>query len=322
MRIAVAGAGAIGTWLGAALARAGHDVTLLARGAHLEAMRAGGVHVRGSEKYAVRVALEPTGPVDAVFLTVKAHDQAGVDLGPLLGPDTVVVAAQNGIPWWYFHGFEGELEGRRVEAVDPGGAVSAAIPAARALGLVVYMGARISAPGTVEVRPEAGLVIGEPSGEDSPRLRAVAEALEGAGFPVRRTPEIRTEIWIKLMGNAAFNPISMLTGAGLGTMARHPGTRALVAGAMQEAVAIAAALGSQITISIPDRLAITERLGEHKTSMLQDFEAGKRVELDAILAAPVELAHLTSTPAPTLEALLALADLKARARHNRSDQIG
>ena len=311
MRIAVAGAGAIGTWLGAALARAGHGVVLLARGAHGDAMRAEGVRVRGAEEYDARVSLDLDGPVDAVFLTVKAHDQASVGIGPLLGPDTVVVAAQNGIPWWYFHGLEGRFEGRRVEAVDPGGAVSEAIPPERALGLVVYMGAAIGPPGTVTVRPEAGLVIGEPSGEDSPRLRAVADALEGAGFPVRRTPDIRTELWTKLMGNAAFNPISMLTGAGLGTMARHPGTRALVTAAMLEAVAIAAALGSEITISIPDRLAITERLGEHRTSMLQDFEAGKRVELSSILAAPVELAHLTHTPAPTLEALLALATLKA-----------
>ena len=311
MRIAVAGAGAIGTWLGAALARAGHDVVLLARGAQRDALAAGGVRVRGAEEYDVRVALEPDGPVDAVFLTVKAHDQASVPIGPLLGPETMVVAAQNGIPWWYFHAFGGPFDGRRVEAVDPGGAVSAAVAPERALGLVVYMGAVIGPPGTVTARPEAGLVIGEPSGEDSPRLRAMAGALEEAGFPVRRSADIRTELWTKLMGNAAFNPISMLTGAGLGTMARDPGTRALVSAAMEEAVAIAAALGSEITISIPDRLAITERLGEHRTSMLQDFEAGKRVELDAILAAPVELARLTNTPAPTLEALLALATLRA-----------
>ena len=312
MRIAVAGAGAIGTWLGAALARAGHDVTLLARGAHRDAMRAGSVRVRGAEEYDVRVGLDVRGPVDVVFLTVKAHDQPAVEMAPLLGPHTVVVAAQNGIPWWYFHGLAGPFEGRRVEAADPGGAVSARIPPGRALGLVVYMGAVIGPPGTVTVRPEAGLVIGEPSGDASPRLHAMAEALQGAGFPVRVTDDIRTELWTKLMGNAAFNPISMLSGAGLGSMARDPGTRRLVSAAMQEAVAVAAALGSEITISIPDRLAITERLGEHKTSMLQDLEAGKRVELDAILAAPVELAHLTSTPAPTLETLLALATLKAR----------
>lgn len=312
MRIAVAGAGAIGTWLGAALARAGHDVALLARGAHLEAIRAGGVRVRGAEEYDVRPAVEASGPVDVVFLSVKAHDQASVDLAPLLGPDTAVVAAQNGIPWWYFHRLGGPYDGRRVEAVDPGGAVSERIPPERALGLVVYMGASIPEPGTVHVRPEAGLVIGEPSGEPTPRLAAIADALEAAGFPVRRSDDIRTELWTKLMGNASFNPISMLTGAGLGTMARHPGTRALVSAAMQEAVAVARAVGANPTISIPDRLAITERLGEHKTSTLQDLEAGKRVELDAVLAAPVELARLTATPAPTLEALLALADLKAR----------
>jgi 2-dehydropantoate 2-reductase len=312
MRIAVAGAGAIGTWLGAALARAGHDVALLARGRHAEAMRAGGVRVRGAEEYDVRPALEAGGPVDAVLLTVKAHDQAAVDLEGVLGPDTAVVAAQNGIPWWYFHRLPGPYEGRRVDAADPGGAVSAAIPPERAIGLVVYMGASIPEPGTVVVRPEAGLVIGEPSGESTPRLAAIADALEEAGFPVRRTDDIRTDLWTKLMGNASFNPISMLTGTGLGTMAHHPGTRALVTAAMQEAVAIARAVGANPTISIPDRLAITERLGDHKTSTLQDLECGKRVELDAVLAAPVELAHLTNTPAPTLETLLALADLKAR----------
>ena len=309
----MAGAGAIGTWLGAALSRAGHDVTLLARGAHLEAMRAaGGVQVLGAEEYRATPALEADGPVDAVFLTVKAHDQASVELAPLVGPETAVVAAQNGIPWWYFHRLGGPFEGRRVEAVDPGGAVSAAIPPERAIGLVVYMGASITSPGAVTVRPEAGLVIGEPSGESSARLAAIAGALEEAGFPVRRSEDIRTDLWTKLMGNAAFNPISMLTGAGLGTMASHPATRELVTAAMQEAVAIARAVGANPTISIPDRLAITARLGEHKTSTLQDIEAGKRVELDAILAAPVELAELTATPAPALRALLALADLRAR----------
>lgn len=309
MRIAVAGAGAIGTWLGAALARAGHDVTLLARGAHAEAMRSG-VRVRGAEDYDVQVKLSPDGPVDTVIAAVKAHDLATLDLAPLLGPDTSVVAAQNGIPWWYFHGTA--ASGRRIEAVDPGGEVSANIAPERALGLVVYMGASVGPPGTVKVRPEAGLVIGEPANVLTPRLAAVADALEQAGFPVHRTTDIRTELWTKLMGNAAFNPISLLTGAGLGAIANHPGTRALVMQAMEEAVAIARATGADPTISIPDRLAITARLGEHKTSTLQDLEAGKRVELDAILAAPVELARLTGTPAPALEALLALADLKAR----------
>lgn len=312
MRIAVAGAGAIGTWLGAALSRCGHEVALLARGAHLEAMRAAGVRVRGAEEYEVRPGLEVNGPVDVIILAVKAHDLATVEIAPLLGDDTVVVAAQNGIPWWYFHRLAGPYEGCGVEAVDPRGAVSVVVAPERALGLVVYMGAQLGPPGTVHVRPEAGFVIGEPSGERSARLAKVAGALEDAGFPVRRSDDIRTDVWTKLMGNATFNPISMLTGAGLGTIARHPGTRALVAQAMEEAVAVARAVGANPTISIPDRLAITERLGEHKTSTLQDLQAGKRVELDAILGAPVELAELTNTPAPTLRMLLALADLQAR----------
>jgi 2-dehydropantoate 2-reductase len=296
MRIVVAGAGAIGTWLGAALARDGHEVALLGRGAHGEALRAG-VRVRGAETYDVQVRTELDGPADLVIVTVKAHDLPSLQIPP----DAPVLAAQNGIPWWYFH-----PQPRRLESVTAG------IDPARAIGLVVYMGASIGPPGTVNVRPEAGLVIGEPGNVITPRLTGIADALESAGFPVRRSTDIRTDIWTKLMGNAAFNPISMLTRAGLGTMATHPGTRALVAKAMEEAVAIARATGANPTISIPDRLAITERLGDHKTSTLQDLEAGKRVELDAILAAPVELARLTNTPAPTLEALLALADLQAR----------
>jgi 2-dehydropantoate 2-reductase len=304
--------------VGAALARAGHDVALIARGAHLEAMRAGGVVVAGSESYSVRPLATgdaaAVGPVDLVVLAVKAHDQpaAGAQVGPLLGPDTVVLAAQNGIPWWYFHGRPGPFSGRRVEAADPGGAVSAAIPPERALGLVVYMGASLGPPGTVNVRPEAGLVIGEPSGESTPRLATVAEALEGAGFPVRTTGDIRTELWTKLMGNASFNPISVLTGGGLGTIATHPGVRDVVAEMMEEARAVARATGADPTMSIPDRLAITARLGDHKTSTLQDAEAGKRIELDAVLGAVVELAELTSTPAPALRTVLAITDLHAQ----------
>jgi 2-dehydropantoate 2-reductase len=318
MRIAVVGAGAIGTWIGAALSRAGDDVALIARGAHLDAMRAGGVTVAGSEAYTVRPlatdSASEVGPVDLVVLAVKAHDQpaAGPLVAALLGPDTVVLAAQNGIPWWYFHALPGPYEGRRVEAADPGGAVSAAIAPERALGLVVYMGASLGPPGTVNVRPEAGLVIGEPSGESSARLARVAAALEAAGFPVRQSADIRTDLWTKLMGNASFNPISVLTRGGLGTIATHPGTRDVVAQMMEEARAIARATGADPTMSIPDRLAITARLGDHKTSTLQDAEAGKRIELDAVLGAVVELATLTGTPAPTLTTVLALTDLHAQ----------
>ena len=320
MRIAVVGSGAIGTWLGAALSRAGHEVTLIARGAHLAAMRADGVRITGSEEYAARplavADAEATGTVDVVLLCVKAHDQAATAplMQRLLGPDTVVVAVQNGVPWWYFHGLEG-FEGRRVESVDPGGAVSAAIAPERALGLVVYMGAAIVEPGVVSVHPEAGLVIGEPVGCcDSDRLETTAAALEGAGFQVRRTADIRTELWTKLMGNASFNPISLLTRAGLGTIASHPRVRAHVAAIMRECVEVARATGADPTISIEDRLAITARLGEHKTSTLQDLEAHKRVEIDALVGAVVELADAAGVSAPTLTLVYDLADLAARAQ--------
>lgn len=319
MRIAVVGAGAIGTWVGAALARDGHDVALLARGAHLEALRAEGVRVTGADEFTVRPRVSADaaeiGPVDAVLLTVKAHDQAGAGAaaGPLLRPDTVVVAAQNGIPWWYFHGLPGPFGGRRVEAADPGGAVSAAVAPERALGLVVYMGASVPAPGTVRVRPEAGLVIGEPSGAATARLAAVADALESAGFPVRRSGDIRTDIWTKLMGNVSLNTISLLTRAGLGTMLSHDGVRAIVAAIMEETVAVAGAVGAAPAISVPDRVELSRRLGDHRTSSLQDLEAGKRVEIDALSGAVVEIAELTGTPVPTLRTVHALADLAARA---------
>lgn len=319
MRIAVVGAGAVGAHLGAALARSGQEVALLARGPHLEAMRRDGVRiVAPDQEYTVHPLAtgDPgeVGPVDLVVLAVKAHAQAaaGAAVQALLGPDTPVVAAQNGIPWWYFHAHGGTHDGRRIEAVDPAGAVSSAIAPHRAIGLVAYVGAQIAAPGVVQVRPEAGLVMGEPDGGDSPRLRAAAGALREAGFEVRTRPDIRVEVWTKLLGNATFNPISALTRSGLGTIARHPGTRAVVAAAMQEMLDVADRLGARPTMSIPDRLAITERLGEHKTSTLQDLEAGRRLELDAILTAVVELAGLVGVEAPTVRTLHALADLQAR----------
>ena len=307
MRIAVVGAGAIGTWLGAALARAGHEVALIARGPHLEALRRDGVRVTGAEEYAVRPHATgdaaQVGEVDVVLLAVKAHDQ------PAAAP---AVRALLGGDGRRRHGDRRGAGGGRVEAVDPGGVVSAALPPERALGLVVYLGARLPRPGVVEVRPEAGLVIGEPDGSRSPRLVAVAGALEAAGFPVRVSDDIRTELWTKLMGNAAFNPISVLTRAGLGTMARDPAVRRVAAAIMAETVEVARATGADPTISIDERLAITERLGDHKTSTLQDLEAGKRLELDAIAAAVVELADAAGVAAPTLRTVTALADLLAR----------
>ena len=323
MRIAVLGAGAIGTWLAAALARTDHRVALLARGAGLEAMRRDGIRVTGSEEYTIDLLVSDDpleiGGVDAILLCVKAHDQAAaaLRLEALYRPETAVVTVQNGIPYWYFHGLAGPLADREIRSVDPDGTIRAAIEPRRALGLVVYMGAAVTKPGTVAVRPEAGLVLGEPSGQATERLAAIAGALEAAGCPVRRTDDIRTDIWTKLMGNATFNPISLLTRAGLGTIASHPGVRSIVATAMTECIAVAHATGANPTISIEQRLAITERLGDHKTSTLQDLEAGKRVELDALVRAVVELADLAGVPVPAMSMLYELADLAARAQRVR-----
>lgn len=272
-------------------------------------MAANGLRVSGAgDEYVVHPRLEPDGPVDAVILTTKAQDQlaAAPLVQELLAPETPVVVAQNGIPWWYFH-----PEGRVIESVDPDGALSRALPPERALGCVVYMGASVAEPGVVAVRPEAGIDIGEPTGESTPRLALVAGALREAGFEVRERSDIRVHIWTKLLGNASFNPVSLLTRAGLGAMAVHPGTRAVIAQVMEELMAVATALGAAPRISIPERLAITERLGDHKTSTLQDLEAGKAVELPAIVDAVVELADFAGVDVPTLRTVQALADLAA-----------
>ncbi|QEC49504.1 2-dehydropantoate 2-reductase [Baekduia soli] len=319
MRLAIFGAGAIGTWLGAALTACGEDVTLIGRGAHLEALRRhGAVLDDGATRTTVAVrAVGPeaaVGPVDCVVLAVKAHDLAacGPVVEPLLGPGTTLVAAQNGLPWWYFHRAGGPHDGRRVHAVDPGGVVGDVLVPERVLGAVVYLGAGIPEPGVVVTRPEAGLVLGEPSGPVSERLEAVATVLERAGFPVRRSTDIRTELWTKLMGNASFNLMSVLTRAGLRTMATDAGTGPLVAAVMAETVEIARACGADPRISVAERLALAARLGDHKPSTLQDLEAGKRLELDALGAAVVELADLTGVAAPALRTVYALADLQAR----------
>lgn len=317
MRVAIVGAGSIGLWLGAALDRAGHDVALLARGDSLAGLRRRGIRVRGADgdDYDVHPLAtdDPhhVGSVDAVVLAVKAHDQLGAApiVQALLGPDTVIAVAQNGIPWWYFHGLTGPYEGRHIQAIDPGGALSAALPPDRALGMVVYLGARTPEPGLVETRLEAGLVIGEPDDTPSDRLHRIAATLEESGFPVRITTDIRTELWTKLMGNVSFNPISMLTRAGLGTMAADVGVRAVIARVMEESVEIARAVGADPTISIEDRLAITERLGDHKTSTLQDLEAGKRLELDCMTGAVVELAARMGIDVPHIRAVHACAKL-------------
>lgn len=316
MRIAVLGAGAIGAYVGAALARGGADVHLVARGANLEAMRANGVRVlspRGDFSARVPATDDPReiGPVDVVVLGLKAQDYAtaGPLLAPLLGPETAVVAAQNGIPWWYFHGLAGPYEGHRIEAVDPGGAVSASIPPGRAIGCVVYCSTELEAPGVVRHVEGTRFSIGEPDGTVSERCRAFSEAMTAGGLKCPVEARIRDDVWIKLIGNVAFNPISALTRATMVDICRHPGTRALVVSLMEEALEVAHRLGSSPAITIERRLAGAERVGAHKTSMLQDLEAGKRFELAPIVDAVVELAELTGTDVPSLRAVGAVASL-------------
>ena len=316
MRIAVLGAGAIGAYVGAALARGGADVHLVARGAQLDALRRDGVKVlspRGDFAAKPPATDDPReiGQVDAVFLGLKAYSYAtaGPLLEPLLGPDTMVVAAQNGVPWWYFHELAGPYRGRRIEAVDPDGAVSAVMAPERAVGCVVYCSTELDAPGVVRHVEGTRFSIGEPDGAISPRCEAFGDAMVAGGLKCPITTDIRAELWIKLMGNVALNPLSVLTGATLGELCTHPSTRELVRNMMEEALAVAAALGSHAEIEVERRLEGARKVGGHKTSMLQDYEAGKALELAAITTAVIELAALVGVPVPRLQAIDAAVDL-------------
>ena len=324
MKVAVVGAGAIGAYVGAALCRGGADVHLIARGAHLDAMRRDGVTVlspRGDFRAHPHATDDPAqvGPADIVFLGLKAYSYAaaGPLLKPLLKPGTGVVAAQNGIPWWYFHGLPGPYEGRRVEAADPGGAVSAVIAPAAAIGCVVYCSTEIESPGVIRHIEGTRFSIGEPDGAVSQRCAAFSQAMVAGGLKCPVVPDLRADIWLKLMGNVAFNPISVLTGATMGQIAAHPGTRELVLGMMRETAEIAATLGSPSKISVERRFEGAAKVGDHKTSMLMDWEAGKPLESDVLLKAPVELARLAGVPAPNLEMVSALIDLLTRNPRDR-----
>jgi 2-dehydropantoate 2-reductase len=319
MRIAIVGAGAIGGYVGAALHRGGADVHLVARGANLAAMREHGVRVlseRGDFTAHAPVTDDPAeiGPVDVVFLGLKAYQyaSAGALLAPLLHDTTAVVAAQNGLPWWYFHGIEGPYAGRRIEAVDPGGATSAVIAPERAIGCVVYCATELEAPGVIRHIEGTRFSIGEPDGTISDRCVQFSEAMIAGGLKCPVEPDIRNDIWVKLMGNVAFNPLSALTRATMVRIATDPPTREVVAAMMAETVAIARAVGCEPAVEIERRLSGAERVGEHKTSTLMDLEAGKPLELGAIVTAVVELADLTGTPAPHLRSIAAATGLLAR----------
>lgn len=322
MRIAVLGAGAIGGLVGGMLARSGSDVWLIARGDQLAAIRRDGLRIIGLDAdIVVRVPAtdDPAevGPVDAVVVGLKAYSYAtcGPLIEPLLGPGTTIVPAQNGIPWWYFYGHGGPHDGHRLESADPGGSVSAALPPSRVIGCVPYPAAEIVHPGVIRHLEGWQFPVGEPDRSDSDRCRRFADAMTAAGFR-SRPGDVRSQIWLKLMGNAAFNPISALTGATMARICQHPGTRSLVARIMQEVLDVAAGVGDppppQFTVE--RRLAGAERVGQHKTSMLQDLESGKPLETAALLTAVIEIADLIGVATPGLRAVQATVDLMWQTR--------
>ena len=312
MKIAIFGAGAIGGYMGAKLASSGVDVTLIARGPHLEAMQRDGLRLiefDGSETVTrPRLVADSreAGHHDYVILAVKAHSVSpALDaITPLIGPDTAVVTAQNGVPWWYFYGINTPYRDRHLESVDPGGSIWNAIGPQRAIGCVVYPACEIEAPGVIRHDDDENrFSLGEPDNTRSERAAALASALNAAGMraPLRRS--IRGEIWVKLWGNVAMNPISALTRATLAQIGADPATRAFARDVMLEVEAVANALGEKMAVDVDARLNGAAEVGEHKTSMLQDLELGRPMEVDAIVSAAVELARITGTPTPYLDAL-------------------
>jgi 2-dehydropantoate 2-reductase len=316
MRIAIVGAGATGGYLGAKLARAGEAVTLIARGPHLAAMRAGGVRVREAEGEFVAHPectddMAAVSAADAVFLTVKAHSVPDIAprIGPLLGPETAVVTAQNGVPWWYFCGHGGRLEGTRLETVDPGGVIARALEVRRVIGCVVWPATRLLEPGVIEHVEGNRFTLGELDGSRSDRCRDLSTALRNAGMRSPVSLRIRHEIWLKLLGNVAFNPISALTRATMVEIATQPDTRAVARAIMEEANSVARALGEELEITVEQRLAGAERVGAHKPSMLQDLESSRPLEVEALLGAVVELGDLLAIPLPHLRTVYACTKL-------------
>ena len=318
MRICVVGAGAIGGLLAVRLAAAGHQVSVIVRGTNLQAVRARGMKllIDGCEQVAQVAAtdrLEEAGPQDVVILALKAHQVAMVapQLRALMQPHTVLVTAQNGVPWWYFHGLPGPYEGRRLESVDPGGFIAQHVDAASIVGSIVYPAAELVEPGVIQHQEGNRFSIGEPDGSDSERVRQLSQLLREAGFKAPVSRDIRSEIWLKLWGNCTFNPISALSHATLVDICEYPPTRALAADMMREAQAIAEKLGVRFAVSLEKRIAGAAAVGRHKTSMLQDVELGRPIELQALLGSVIELAAITETPAPTLTAIHAVTSLLA-----------
>ncbi len=318
MKIGIYGAGAIGGLLGARLVKAGFEVTLIARGPHLEAMRSKGLRLIGEGDgftIPVRATGDPAeaGQQDYVLVALKSAAVAGVvdKMPPLLGDKTAVVMAVNGLPWWYFHALEGPLRDRRLASVDPEDKQWTAIGPERVIGCVVYPAAEVVKPGVVRHVSGDRFALGEPDGRRSARVEALSRAFIAAGFKAPVRTDIRTEIWVKLWGNVAFNPISALTGATLRRICEDPATRALARRIMDEVEAIAGRLGVKMPIDVERRIAGAAAIGEHKTSMLQDLERGRPLELDAVVGAVAELGRMVEVPTPAIDAVFALLRQKA-----------
>jgi 2-dehydropantoate 2-reductase len=323
VKIAIVGVGAIGGYLGTRLALAGEDVTFIARGANLEALQTRGIRLisdGGTEEVVPRVTATAdytaAGPQDLVILAMKAHQVASVaaDVPKLFGPDTVVVPMQNGIPYWYFFAHPGPLEGSRVASVDPDGSIVARIGCERVIGCVVYPAAELVAPGVIRHVEGNRFPVGEPNGTRSERVDRVAACFVAAGLKSPVLEDIRAEIWLKLWGNMTFNPISALSRATLAGICQYPPSRDLAAGMMTEAQAVAHKLGITFRVPLEKRIAGAEKVGHHKTSMLQDVEAGRPLEIDALLGTVIELARLTDTPTPRLDTVYALTKLLAQSQ--------
>jgi 2-dehydropantoate 2-reductase len=321
MKIAVVGCGAIGGFVGAKLALAGENVTFMVRGANREVLRRDGITLitqDGARHTARNVVAtddyDAAGPQDLVILAVKAHQLEAVasSVPQLLGADTVVVTMQNGIPYWYFHRHGGDLAGTIVRSVDPHGLISELIPAERVIGCVVYPAAELLAPAVVRQIEGERFPVGELDGSGGERVQRVSQCLTRAGFKSPVLEDIRAEIWLKLWGNLTFNPISALTRSTLVDICQYPPTRELAAAMMREAQSIAHKLGIVFRVGLDKRIAGAEKVGKHKTSMLQDIEAGRAPELEALVGSVVELGRLTQTPTPYIDAVYGLTHLLAR----------
>ena len=325
MKICIVGAGAIGGMLGVKLALSGNDVTLILRGANLAAVQQNGLRLieeDGNELLAQPIkatsVIAEAGVQDVVILALKAHQVAAVaaELPALMHAETRIITMQNGIPWWYFHKLPGELgqryQGTPVKAVDPDGIIAKFIPVDRVIGSVVYPASEVIRPGVIKVIEGNRFTLGEIDGSDTPSIRAISDAFKNAGFKSPIANDIRSEIWLKLWGNLSFNPISALTHATLEDICVFPATRELAANMMKEAQAIAEKLGVQFRVSLEKRINGAQAVGQHKTSMLQDVELGRPIELEALVGSVIELGKITETPTPNIDAVYALASLLAK----------